>query len=221
MRTILSDRSEAGRLLAGKLGMYRGSQALVVAVPRGGVTVGHALAKALDLPLDIALAKKIGHPYNPEVAVGSVSLDDVIMDRSIEVPREYVWNEVERIRRRLRQQEKLYREGRPPIDVKDRTLIVVDDGIATGNTLLATLAMLRKGAPAKIVLAVPVLPKDSVDLFARNTDEFVYLFAPSVFRGVGEFYADFGAVSDEEVIRMLRESRHIRMASGDRSVNVP
>ena len=213
MPTTFKDRSEAGRLLAGKLERYRGSDALVLAVPRGGVTVGYALAKALDLPLDIALAKKIGHPYNPEVAVGSVSLDDVMLDRRIELPREYVMLEVERIRRRLRQQEKLYRAGRAPLRIKGRTLIVVDDGIATGNTLLATINMLRKGAPTKIVLAVPVLPRDSVDLFDRSVDEFVYLLAPARFRGVGEFYEDFEPVTDEDVIRMLREGGNLRLAS--------
>lgn len=200
---ILQDRKQAGILLSEKLEKYEGSDAIILAVPRGGVPIGYEIAKNLHLPMDIILSKKIGHPLNKEFAIGAVSLDSTIINNHPEIPKEYIEREIKNIRESLQDKYNLYMGNRKPADVKGKTVIVVDDGIATGNTLLASIEMLRKKYPKKIIVAVPVLPYDTVAVFKEKTDEFVYLIASRDFRGVGGFYEDFDQVNDDEVIRML------------------
>ena len=200
---ILKDRKEAGMLLSQKLEKYQHTDTIILAVPRGGVPIGYEIAKNLNLPLDIILSKKIGHPFNKEFAIGAVSLDSTIIDEYPDIPKEYIEREIKNLRESMKDKYNLYRDYRKPEDIKGKTVIVVDDGIATGNTLLASLAMLRKRHPKKIIVAVPVVPFDTVKIFEQNTDEFVYLMAPKDFRGVGRFYESFDQVSDEEVVRML------------------
>ena len=200
---ILKDRKEAGMLLSQKLEKYQHTDTIILAIPRGGVPIGYEIAKNLNLPLDIILSKKIGHPFNKEFAIGAVSLDSTIIDEYPDIPKEYIEREIKNLRESMKDKYNLYRDYRKPDDIKGKTVIVVDDGIATGNTLLASLAMLRKRHPKKIIVAVPVVPFDTVKVFEQNTDEFVYLMAPKDFRGVGRFYESFDQVSDEEVVRML------------------
>ena len=200
---ILQDRKEAALLLSEKLEKYQGSDAIILAVPRGGVPIGYEIAKNLHLPLDIILSKKIGHPLNKEFAIGAVSLDSSFTDEHPEIPTEYIESEIKKLRESLQDKYNLYMGDRKPADVRGKTVILVDDGIATGNTLLACIAMLRKNNPQKIVVAVPVVPFDTVNVFEQKADEFVYLIASKDFRGVGGFYEDFEQVNDDEVIRML------------------
>ena len=200
---ILKDRKEAGMLLSQKLEKYQHTDTIILAIPRGGVPIGYEISKNLHLPLDIILSKKIGHPFNKEFAIGAVSLDSTIIDEYPDIPKEYIEREIKNLRESMKDKYNLYRDYRKPEDIKGKTVIVVDDGIATGNTLLASLAMLRKRHPKKIIVAVPVVPFDTVKIFEQNTDEFVYLIAPKDFRGVGWFYESFDQVSDEEVVRML------------------
>ena len=200
---ILKDRKEAGMLLSQKLEKYQHTDTIILAIPRGGVPIGYEIAKNLNLPLDIILSKKIGHPFNKEFAIGAVSLDSTLFDEYPDIPKEYIEREIKNLRESMKDKYNLYRDYRKPEDIKGKTVIVVDDGIATGNTLLASLAMLRKRHPKKIIVAVPVVPFDTVKIFEQNTDEFVYLMAPKDFRGVGRFYESFDQVSDEEVVRML------------------
>jgi putative phosphoribosyl transferase len=201
---ILKDRMEAANLLSEKLKKYKNSNSVVIAIPRGGVPLGYEIARNLQLPLDVVLSKKIGHPFNKEFAIGAVSLDSTLVDVHPDVPKEYVEKEIVRLRNLLREKYKLYRGDRKPVAVKNKNIILVDDGIATGNTLLASLEMLRKQQPAKIIVAVPVLPYDTLAVFEKNTHEFVYLIASKDFRGVGRFYEDFQQVEDDEVIQMLK-----------------
>lgn len=200
---ILQDRKEAGMLLSEKLEKYQGIDAVILAVPRGGVPIGYEISKNLHLPLDIILSKKIGHPLNKEFAIGAVSLDSSFIDEHPEIPSAYIESEIKKLRESLKDRYNLYMGDRKPIDVKGKTVIVVDDGIATGNTLLACIAMLRKSNPKKIVVAVPVVPFDTVKIFQQKADEFVYLIASKDFRGVGGFYENFEQVNDDEAIRML------------------
>jgi putative phosphoribosyl transferase len=203
---ILKNRIEAGLLLSEKLKKYKQSDSVVLAIPRGGVPIGYVIAKSLNLPLDIVLSKKIGHPNNKEYAVGAISLDSIIIDEHPEVSRAYIEKETIRLREILKEKNSFYRGNRKPLDIKDKNVIIVDDGIATGNTLLVTIDMLRKSNPKKIIVAVSVLPFETVNLFLEKADEFVYLIASKNFNAVGAFYEEFDQVSDDEVIRMLNES---------------
>lgn len=200
---LLNDRKEAGILLSERLKKYQNSNTIILAVPRGGVPVGYEIAKRLHLPMDIVLSKKIGHPNNKEYAIGAVSMNSMTLKEHPEVPQRYIEDEVIRLRKLLKEKYELYMGNREPIDIQGKNVIVVDDGIATGNTLIASISMLRKKEPAKIIAAVPVLPADVIPIFQRNADEFVYLIAAKYFRGVGGFYEQFDQVEDEEVIQML------------------
>jgi len=200
---ILKDRLEAGFLLSERLRKYQNSNTVILAIPRGGVPIGYEIAKRLNLPLDIILSKKIGHPSDKEFAIGAVSLESTIVDKHLEVSNEYIEKEIVRLRELLREKYQLYRDQRQPISVEDKNVIMVDDGISTGNTLLVSIAMLRKKNPAKIIVAVPVLPFDSLKKFKQNTDEFIYLIRSKNFRGVGGFYEQFYQVQDNEAREML------------------
>lgn len=201
---ILKDRTEAGFLLSEKLKKYQDTNSVILAVPRGGVPVGFVISKILHLPLDIVLAKKIGHPSNKEFAIGAVSMDSMILDEHLDIPKKYIDNEIIRLRQQLDEKYGRYMGDRKPLAIENKNVILVDDGIATGNTLLSSITMLRKKNPSKIIVAVPVLPFDTVPLFEKNADEFIYLTASKYFRGVGSFYEEFNQVEDEEVIQMLR-----------------
>ena len=201
---ILKDRTEAGFLLSEKLKKYQDTNSIILAVPRGGVPVGFVISKILHLPLDIVLAKKIGHPSNKEFAIGAVSMDSMILDEHSDIPKKYIDNEIIRLRQQLDEKYGRYMGDRKPLAIENKNVILVDDGIATGNTLLSCITMLRKKNPSKIIVAVPVLPFDTVPLFEKNADELIYLTASKYFRGVGSFYEKFNQVEDEEVTQMLR-----------------
>lgn len=206
MRTFV-DRLDAGHLLAQQLKQYRHSQGIVLAVPRGGVPVGYVVAQQLGLPLDLLLVKKIGHPANKEYAVGAVSLSDCYVVPHPEVTQNYIEQETARVRKRLQEMQHKFRKDRPLTALKDLTIIVVDDGIATGNTLMAALKMLRRQKPAKIVVAVPVAPRDAVVRLSEAADEVVCLYIPEEFYGVGSFYENFEQVYDEEVQAYIERYR--------------
>lgn len=204
---MFEDRIEAAVLLSEKLKKYQNSGTIILAVPRGGVPIGSIIAKKLHLPLDIVLSKKIGHPYNKEFAIGAVSMNSIIIDEHPDVPQAYIDQETIRLRKLLKEKYKLYMGNLEPLDIKGKNIILVDDGIATGNTLLASIEMLRKKNPAKIIVAVPVVPYDTVNKFQENADEFIYIIASKQFRGVGGFYQEFRQVEDEEVIQMLQVAK--------------
>ncbi len=204
MDELFRNRSEAGKLLAAKLENYRGTNSIILGIPRGGVPVAYEIAKELSLPLDVVLSKKIGHPLNSEVAIGSVSADAVHIDERTDVSEKYIREKTEEIRKLLKQRSTLYRGNRPEPVITGKTAILVDDGIATGHTLLVTLRMLRQKHPAKLVVAAPVAPARGYALIEQEADEFVCLLTPDYFPGVGAFYLDFAQVSDDEVIRLLK-----------------
>jgi putative phosphoribosyl transferase len=209
---MFRNRSEAGLLLASMLKKYQNTPGLILAVPRGGVPVAYEVAKKLDIPLEIILVKKIGHPLNKEYAIGAVGLKDSFVLPHQDVTEFYVESQIKMIRNRLSEMQKKFMGARQPEDLEGETIIVIDDGIATGNTLLATIQILKKSQPAKIVVAAPVVSKSAAQKLKAEVDELVAILIPETFHGVGEFYNDFTQVSDEEVIEYLTRIDKMRKA---------
>ena len=207
---MFKDRTEAAHILAEKLKRYK-KDGVVVALPRGGVPLGYVIAQELGLPLDIILSKKIGYPFNKEFAIGSVSLQGRIINEDIPVTREYIEEETARIRKSLKEKYKLYMGDRLPINLKNRNVIIVDDGIATGNTMLATIELIKKSNPGRIIVATPVAPPDSIQKIGEEVDEVVCLSSPEFFIGVSQFYENFEQVNDETVVQLLRKSNNRKL----------
>ena len=209
---IFQNRIEAGLLLAEKLKNYQAGTGLVLAIPRGGVPVAYAVAKELGLPIELILTKKIGHPTNKEYAIGAASLTDYFTIPHENVTEEYIQAEIVRIRTRLKEMYKIFMGDQPPADLQGKTVIIIDDGIATGNTLLGTIQLLRKSKPGKMIIAVPVASRSAVNKLAKEVDEIVVVYVPDQFYGVGAFYEDFEQVTDEEVIYYLEKMRELKKA---------
>jgi len=214
MEVMFRDRIDAGLQLARKLKKYLGDPGVVLAVPRGGVPVAYAVANELGFPLEVILIKKIGHPMNKEYAIGAASLTDEFIIPNPEASQEYIDDEIERVRKKLKEMQHKFMWGKEPEDLKGKTVIVIDDGIATGNTLLMTVRMLRKKNPAKIVIGVPVASHNAIEKLEAEVDEVISVFVPEQFYGVGAFYEDFEQVNDEEVIYYLQKLiKEMRKAS--------
>jgi len=205
------DRHEAGRLLAKELASLRGQKNMIVlGIPRGGVVVAYEVAKELGAPLDVYITRKIGAPHNPELAIGAVASDGtLVLDddlvRRMGAPDDYVQEETERQRKEIQRRLAAYRGSRPEPELQDKTVILVDDGIATGATVLASLRALKQRKPAQLILAVPVGPADTISLMSQEADRVVCLYTPRIFWAVGAFYAVFDQTSDAEVIQLLQE----------------
>jgi predicted phosphoribosyltransferase len=209
---MFRDRLEAGLLLAEKLGKYKNEEGIILAVPRGGIPVAYAVATRLGYPIDIILTKKIGHPLNKEYAIGAASLTDYFVIPHENITEEYIESELKKIRTRLREMYTLFRGDKEPENLEGKTVLVIDDGIATGNTLFGTITMLRKSNPAKIVIAVPVASASAVEKLTPEVDEVVALYIPGEFYGVGAFYDDFAEVTDDEVLYYLDKLKELRHA---------
>jgi putative phosphoribosyl transferase len=213
------DRQDAGRGLAGRLAGYRGESPIVFALPRGGVPVGYEIAHALEAPLDIFIARKLGAPGREEFGIGAVAQGGVrvLNERAVEaleIPEEYIERvakqETEEIERRLL----ILRGDRPQPEVEGRTAILVDDGLATGVTARAAVEALRRRNPGRLVLAVPVCAARSVKLLRSEVDELVCLEAPSNLMAISLWYQDFYQVGDEQVVDLLERARRERKERG-------
>ena len=210
---MFEDRRDAGRQLARALRRLALQDPVVLALPRGGVPVAVEVAQALDAPLDLLLVRKIGAPFQPELALaavaedGSVSTNDDLVDPDDRATRAYIDREAARQLGEIARRRQLYLGGRPPLPLAERTAIVVDDGIATGATVRAALGLLRQQRPARIVLAVPVAPRRVVEELRAVADEVVCLDTPAAFEAVGRHYRRFGQVRDDEVAAMLGAAR--------------
>lgn len=205
---VFKDRIEAAHLLAGKLEGYKEKDALILAIPRGGVPLGYIIAKHLHLPMEVVLSKKIGHPLHKEFAIGAVTLkSQVLSEAAKDVSKSYIEEETKKIRTLLTKRYQDYYGHKKPQALKDKILIIVDDGIATGNTIISTIEMLHEEQPKKIVVAIPVSSKSALQKL-KNTpfvDEVICLSTPFNFRAVGEFYKDFDQVDDVEVKTYLNK----------------
>lgn len=212
---MYQDRIDAGFVLAKALQKYTPEDCVVLGVPRGGVPVAWVVASELGFPLDLLLTKKIGHPMNKEYAIGAVSLSDRFIVPHSDVSQEYIDEETERIRKRLREMYQKFTGGHTPLPLTGKTVIIIDDGIATGNTLMSTIGMLRKENPAKIVIAVPVAPESSIERITPLVDELICPMVPELFFGVGGFYKDFQQVSDEEVMQYMIKAGVLKKPAGN------
>ncbi len=203
-----SNRDEAAVLLAERLAPYRDQHPLVLAIPRGAVPMGRIIADALGGDLDVVLVRKLGAPGNAEFAIGSVDESGwvYVADYAASVGADAAYIEAEKNKQLavMRQRRAEYTPVRAPIDPAGRIVIVVDDGLATGSTMISALHALRSQSPAKLVAAVPVSPPDTLKKVAALADEVVCLSAPAHFAAVGQFYQEFNQVSDAEVIAILR-----------------
>lgn len=209
---IFNNRHQAGELLAARLKAYEGKQPLILAVPRGGIEIAWPLWKTLGGELDLIITRKIGAPYQPELAIGAVAgdgfvmLNDSLVSR-LNVSAEYISKAVAREQDEIIRRLQLYRGDRLPPAAENRPVILVDDGVATGYTLLAALRSLQQKEATRLILAVPVGPPETFERLGPEVDELVYLEAPPHFAAVGQFYRDFKQVSDAEVIALLAKAR--------------
>ena len=209
---IFRDRTEAGRQLAARLAQYADRpDVLVLALPRGGVPVGYEVARALHVPMDVFIVRKLGVPGHEELAMGAVAtggvrvLNDQVV-QGLGIP-DYVIDAVaDWEQREIQRRERLYRGQRPPPDVRGKTVILVDDGLATGSTMLAAVRALRQLGPARIVVAVPVASRDTCELLKSEVDEVLCAVTPEPFYAVGLWYRNFSQTTDEEVRELLEQS---------------
>ena len=224
---MLKDRREAGRLLARELRQYANRPDVVVlGLPRGGVPVAYEVATALNAPLDVFLVRKVGFPGHEEFAIGAlasggVRVLNVPLIEAYAIPEEEVARLVQRERAELERRERAYRAGRPPLDVAGKTVILVDDGLATGASMQAAVLALKQARPARVVVAVPVAPAETCKALRSVADETVCGLTPEPFGAVGRWYEDFEQTMDEEVQGLLRRVRARSLAaSGPRTESV-
>ena len=206
---IFRDRRDAGQQLAEELIAYADrADVLVLALPRGGVPIAYEVAKRLSAPLDIFLVRKLGVPGHEELAMGAIAtggmrvINEPVVT-SLGIPDEVIDRVAEREQQELERRERAYRDGRPAPDVRGRTVILIDDGLATGATMRAAAAALRQQQPARIVVAVPVAAQETCDEFRSEVEEIICAVTPKPFRGVGLWYEDFSQTTDEEVRDLL------------------
>lgn len=206
---MFRDRRDAGRTLAGALSKYAGrSDVVVLALPRGGVPVGFEVASALGVPLDVFVVRKLGVPGHEELALGAIASGGaVVFNEDVTDRLDLSPEEVDRVLRReaseLLRREALYRRGKPPLEVRGRTVILVDDGLATGASMRAAVAALKAAGPKRVVIAVPIASPETCAEFRQDVDEIICAVTPMPFFAVSPWYEDFSATSDEEVRQLL------------------
>lgn len=205
-----STRHSAGLFLVEKLSRYHGKETIILGLARGGLLVASALASGLGVPLDVLVVKKIPAPGQSELAIGALAPDGVSFvdwkfSHRVGVDEYYIKSQIRQLTDQIKQKTSLYRKGRKPIDVAGKTVIIVDDGVATGATLEAAIKWTRKKHARKIVAAIPVMPADTLGKIKPKVDELIVLEAPGEFAAVGQFYKDFPQVEDPEVIQFLAQ----------------
>ena len=210
---LFRDRGDAGKQLAQRLIAYKGKpETIVLGLPRGGVVPAYEVAKLLDLPLDIVVPRKIGAPHNPELAVaaiaedGSIVINDQLMS-DLGLQLDDLQNLITAEKKEAARRMKLYRAGRARLELAGKTVILVDDGVATGATMRAAIASVRSRGAKLVVVAVPVAPPEVLDEIRSEVDDLIFLLVPETFFGVGGFYQDFPQTEDLEVIDLMTQSK--------------
>jgi predicted phosphoribosyltransferase len=207
-----ANRVDAGKRLASELKNLIGKNAIVLAIPRGGVVVGYEIAKALNLPLDVIIPRKIGAPDNPELAIGAMTEDGtIILDQNLVsylgVSQDYIKEESKRQKKEIERRLNLYRGNEPYPKLQGKDVIIVDDGIATGSTMKAALASVRNRGARTVTVAVPVGPPSTIKELKKQADKVICPYAPEYLQAIGQFYVDFEQTTDEEVIQLLKQSK--------------
>jgi putative phosphoribosyl transferase len=213
---MFADRTDAGKRLAVQLLRFKGPDACVLALPRGGVPVAYEVAIALDAPLDLVLVRKIGAPYQPELAVAAIvdgAMPELVLNDDaialIDLPKDYLAGARAEQLKEIERRRLLYLGDRPRLDVNGRTALIVDDGIATGTTMRAALRATRRAKPKRLVMAVPVAPSDTIEALRKEVDEIVCLEQPDYFFALGFHYARFDQVNDATVRDLIMRSRAV------------
>lgn len=208
MSRVFPNRSAAGRELASRLAGERLANPIVLALPRGGVPVGYEVAHALGIPLDVLVVRKVGAPYQPELAIGAVGHGATVLDQEtialLGVPEEYLQAALQREREDVERRTTLFRAGRPPLDLNGKTAVLVDDGLATGATAEAAVDVARHLGAESVVVAVPVASAEAVSRLSAKADKVICLATPAFFRAVGYWYEDFTPTEDAEVLQLLK-----------------
>ena len=211
---IFKDRVDAGQKLAEKLQEFKNQKnVIILALPRGGAVNAFQIAKELNLPLDLVVPRKIGAPFNEEYAIGAITeTGEGIFDqqaiKSLNVEQSYLDKKVEEEKKEAQRRLKTYRQDRPPLNLENKTVIIVDDGIATGLTLRAAIKSVKEKKAKKVIVAVPVSARDSLKIIEKEADQVICLDAPLFFGAVGAFYEDFGQTEDAEVIELMNKSKN-------------
>jgi putative phosphoribosyl transferase len=214
---MFRDRIEVGKLLARRISALKVSNPIVLAIPRGGVPVAKEIALALHVPLDLVITRKIGAPGQPEFAIGAVTQDgNAIVDEEtvnmFGISREYIQEERTRQMHEIQERMRKYRGSKPYPNLEGKTVVIVDDGIATGNTMIAAIESLRRQKPSSIIIATGVAPKETVAKLSKVADRVICLDSPEPFYAIGQFYENFDQVEDEEVVQTLSEvDRHLSL----------
>lgn len=202
---VFNDRADAAERLSQKLQEYKDKKDVVVlAIPRGGLALGNVIARNLHAQLDVILAKKMPAPGQPEYAIGAVTLDSRVVNPYIPVDQEYIDHETKRLRAALKEKLKIYHEQKKAVDITDKIVILVDDGLATGYTMFAAIDYAKKQKPKKVIVALPVASTEGYHKLEQMVDNVVCLEITSDFSAVGQFYRDFRQVTDAEAIRLLQ-----------------
>jgi putative phosphoribosyl transferase len=205
--TVFADRSAAGKELARALDHLSGESVVILGVPRGGVEVAAEVAAQQGWELDIVIPRKVGAPHNPELGLGAIAPGVRVLDermlRTLGVSEEYLEGEIAAQEAEIERRSEAYRRGRPQADLTGKTAVIVDDGIATGGTAIAAVRWARAQGAARVVLAIPVAPREAVERLSEEADEVVCLETPDPFYAVGQWYGDFPQTQDDQVIRLL------------------
>jgi putative phosphoribosyl transferase len=204
---MFSDRVEAGKRLAEALDHLAGEDVVVLGVPRGGVEVAAEVAAQHGWPLDIVVPRKVGAPFNPELGLGAIAPGVRVLDermlRTLGVSEEYLEDEIRKQEEEIHRRTEAYRRGKAPVELAGKTVVIVDDGIATGGTAIAAVRWAKAQGARRVILAVPVAPREAVAKLSKEADEVVALAMPEPFFAVGQWYGDFPQVSDQQVVELL------------------
>jgi len=209
---LFKDRRDAGRRLAQRIEGIKEADLFILAVPRGGVVVAFEVVKALGAPMDLIIPRKLGAPGNPELAIGAVTQDGTIVlnhdiVQELGVPKSFIDQEAAEQVKEIERRMKKYRGDAPPPQLAGRTVVLIDDGIATGATIRAAVQSVRRSRPKRLIIAVPVAPPSAVQSLEKDADEVVALETPEWFMAIGQFYENFDQTSDEEVIDLMAKAK--------------